>query len=97
MTFSGVHDVQYTEQSLLEQLEVCADYLEKAERYECMGALYRLIIPIYEKRRDFQSLAHCYQTLSQAYNKAVQVQRSGKRLLGRYYRVAFFGQVRIVR
>lgn len=89
---SGVQDVQYTEQNLLEQLEVCADYLEKAERYECLGALYRLIIPIYERRRDFQSLSHCYQTLAQAYNKAVQVQRSGKRLLGRFYRVAFFGQ-----
>lgn len=90
---SGVHDVQYTEQSLLDQLEVCAEYLEKAERYECLGALYRLIVPIYEKRRNYQQLTQCYQNLAQACSKVVQVQRSGKRMLGRFYRVAFFGQV----
>lgn len=91
---TGVHDVQYSEQTLLQQLEVCSDYLKKAERYECLGPLYRLIIPIYEKRRDYQSLSHCYQILTQAYNEIVQVQQSGKRLLGRFYRVALFGQVK---
>ncbi|XP_054285049.1 dedicator of cytokinesis protein 9 [Macrosteles quadrilineatus] len=89
---SGVHDVQYTEQSLLEQLEACAEYLEKAERFECLGNLYRLIVPIYERRRNYPALAQCYQNLAQAYTKVVQVQRSGKRLLGRYYRVALYGQ-----
>ncbi|RZF44325.1 hypothetical protein LSTR_LSTR006875 [Laodelphax striatellus] len=89
---SGVHDVQYTEQTLVAQLECCAEYLKKAERYECLGPLYRLIVPIYEKRRDYQLLGQCYQTLTQSCADVVQVQRSGKRLLGRYYRVALFGQ-----
>uniref|UniRef100_A0A0A9VXP9 Dedicator of cytokinesis protein 9 n=1 Tax=Lygus hesperus TaxID=30085 RepID=A0A0A9VXP9_LYGHE len=50
---SGVQDVQYTEDGLVEQMEVCADYLEKAERYECLYYLYNLILPIYQRKRDF--------------------------------------------
>lgn len=89
---AGVQDVQYSEYSLLEQLETCADYIKKAERYELLGELYKLIIPMYEKKRNYELLAQCYHNLSQSYNKIVEVTRSGKRLLGRYYRVAFYGQ-----
>ena len=39
---------------MTELLEECARLLEKAERYELLGQLYRLINPIYEKKRDFQ-------------------------------------------
>nr|CAD7194888.1 unnamed protein product [Timema douglasi] len=85
-------DIQYTEFILLEQLEQCADYMEKAERYELLGELNRLIIPIYEHKRNYEALAHRYKTLAQSYSKIVEVTRSGRRLLGRYYRVAFFGQ-----
>jgi len=89
----GVQDIQYTEYILLEQLEKCAEYLEKAERYELLGGLYRLIIPMHERKRSYEALAQCYQTLAQACSKVVEVMHTGKRLLGRYYRVAFFGQV----
>ncbi|PSN40266.1 Dedicator of cytokinesis protein 11 [Blattella germanica] len=89
---AGVQDIQYTEYILLEQLEQCAEYMEKAERYELLGDLYRLIIPIHEQKRNYEALAHCYQSLAQAYSKIVEVSRTGKRLLGRFYRVAFFGQ-----
>ena len=41
----------------------------------------------------FQKLAQSYQILSEAYTKVVDVMQSGKRLLGKYFRVAFFGQV----
>lgn len=39
---------------LMELLEECADGLWKAERYELIADVYRLIIPIYEQRRDFE-------------------------------------------
>lgn len=93
---AGVQDIQYTEYILLEQLEKCAEYLEKAERYELLGELYRLIIPMHERKHNYEALTQCYQTLAQAYSKIVEVSRTGKRLLGRYYRVAFFGQVRLM-
>nr|CAI5816868.1 unnamed protein product [Callosobruchus analis] len=88
----GVQDVQYTEYILLEQLESCAGILDKAERYEVIGELYKLIIPIYERKREYEMLQKCYQTLSQNYGKVVDVNKSGKRLLGRYYRIGFYGQ-----
>lgn len=92
--FVGVQDIHYNENLLLEQLEICADTLEKAERFELLGHLYRLIVPMYEERRNYEALANSYSHLAQAYNKIVEVTRSGKRLLGRFYRVAFFGMVR---
>jgi len=38
----------------MELLEECADGLWKAERYELIADVYKLIIPIYEQRRDFE-------------------------------------------
>lgn len=69
--------------------------LEKAERFELLGPLYRLIIPIYEIKRNYEALSNCYSHLTQSCNKVVEVTRTGKRLLGRFYRVAFFGSVSI--
>ncbi|XP_050362245.1 dedicator of cytokinesis protein 9 [Nymphalis io] len=88
----GMTDVHYNEQSLLDQLMLCTEYVDKAERYELLGPLYRLVIPIYERRKDYQALLTCYQHLTKAYAKVIEVTNSGKRLLGRFYRVAFFGK-----
>ncbi|XP_038049976.1 dedicator of cytokinesis protein 9-like isoform X5 [Patiria miniata] len=89
---TGLEDVQYSEQTLLHQLERCAEALQKAERYESMGALYKLIIPFYEKQRDYHRLAMAYGKLCEAYKSVMKVTSSGRRLLGQYFRVAFFGQ-----
>uniref|UniRef100_A0A8D2QK30 Dedicator of cytokinesis 9 n=1 Tax=Zonotrichia albicollis TaxID=44394 RepID=A0A8D2QK30_ZONAL len=89
----GMQDVHFNEDVLMELLEQCADGLWKAERYELIADIYKLIIPIYEKRRDFERLAHLYDTLHRAYSKVTEVMHTGKRLLGTYFRVAFFGQV----
>lgn len=91
--FIGVQDIHYNENLLLEQLEVCADTLEKAERFELLGHFYRcMIVPLYEERSNYEALANFYSHL--AYKKIVEVSRTSKRLLGRFYRVAFFGMVR---
>ncbi|XP_052461583.1 dedicator of cytokinesis protein 9 isoform X4 [Carassius gibelio] len=88
----GMQDVHFNEDVLMELLEECADGLWKAERYELISDIYKLVIPIYEKRRDFERLAHFYDTLHRAYSKVTEVMHTGKRLLGTYFRVAFFGQ-----
>ncbi|KAA0713247.1 Dedicator of cytokinesis protein 9 [Triplophysa tibetana] len=88
----GMQDVHFNEEVLMELLEACADGLWKAERYELIADIYKLIIPIYEQRRDFEKLAHLYDTLHRAYTKVMEVMHSGKRLLGTFFRVAFFGQ-----
>uniref|UniRef100_A0A8C9W753 Dedicator of cytokinesis 9 n=1 Tax=Scleropages formosus TaxID=113540 RepID=A0A8C9W753_SCLFO len=88
----GMQDVHFNEDVLMELVEECADGLWKAERYELISDIYKLIIPIYEKRRHFEKLAHLYDTLHRAYSKVMEVMHSGKRLLGTFFRVAFFGQ-----
>ncbi|XP_035376806.1 dedicator of cytokinesis protein 9 isoform X3 [Electrophorus electricus] len=88
----GMQDVHFSEDVLMELLEECAEGLWKAERYELISDISKLIIPIYEKRRDFEKLAHLYETLHRAYSKVTEVMHTGKRLLGTYFRVAFFGQ-----
>ncbi|XP_072556422.1 dedicator of cytokinesis protein 9-like isoform X26 [Paramormyrops kingsleyae] len=88
----GMQDVHFNEDVLLELVEECATGLWKAERYEMISNISKLIIPIYERRRDFQKLAHIYDILHRAYSKVAEVMHTGKRLLGTYFRVAFFGQ-----
>lgn len=87
----GVQDVQYSDYTLLQKLETCAEYIDKAERYELLGELYKLIIPIYEEKRNYQLLKECYEHLAINYGKVVDANKSGKRLLGRFYRVGFYG------
>lgn len=67
--------------------------LDRAERYEQLGNLYRLLVPIYEQRRNYPALVNCYSHLYQAYTRVVEVNNSQRRLLGRYFRVVFYGVV----
>ncbi|KAM8954282.1 LOW QUALITY PROTEIN: dedicator of cytokinesis protein 11 [Pelodytes ibericus] len=89
---AGTMDVYYSEEVLLELLEQCVDGLWKAERYETISEVSKLLVPIYEKRREFEKLTQLYRTLHGAYTKILEVMQSGKRLLGTYFRVGFFGQ-----
>ncbi|XP_051993414.1 dedicator of cytokinesis protein 11-like isoform X2 [Xyrauchen texanus] len=88
----GMQDVYYTEDILVEQLEVCVESLWKAERFELITHIARLIIPVYEKRHEFEKLRRLYDTLQRAYAKIIEVMQSGRRLLGTHYRVALYGQ-----
>ncbi|KAK3096056.1 hypothetical protein FSP39_022605 [Pinctada imbricata] len=88
---SGMQDVQYTEDTMVEFLEKAAESLDKGQRYEVLGEIYKLVIPIYEYARDFDKLAEGYENLAKAYRNVVEVLATGKRLLGTYFRVAFFG------
>ncbi|KAL3282071.1 hypothetical protein HHI36_005270 [Cryptolaemus montrouzieri] len=88
----GVQDIQYTEYILLDQLETCVEFINKAERYEIMGELYKLILPMYEKKRNYELLKNAHTTLAQNYDKILEINKSCRRLLGRYYRVGFYGQ-----
>uniref|UniRef100_A0AAQ4RYW3 Dedicator of cytokinesis 11 n=1 Tax=Gasterosteus aculeatus aculeatus TaxID=481459 RepID=A0AAQ4RYW3_GASAC len=85
---TGMQDVYYTEEVLVEHLEVCVEALWKAERYELITHVAKLIIPVYEKRHEYEKLSRLYDTLHRAYNKIMEVIHSGRRMLGTYFRVA---------
>eukprot|EP00794_Sanderia_malayensis_P010919 gene10919-12079_t len=85
-------ELRYTKEDLINLLENGIERLKRAERYEVMGTVYKIAIPLYEEDRDFPRLALAYQSLHAAYDNIVGVMASGKRLLGRFYRIAFYGR-----
>ncbi|XP_028319599.1 dedicator of cytokinesis protein 10 isoform X9 [Gouania willdenowi] len=89
---TGTQDTPYTEDTLVEQLELCVDYLWKSERYELIADINKPVIVVFEKRRDFKRLSELYYDIHRSYLKVTEVVNSEKRLFGRYYRVAFYGQ-----
>ncbi|KAJ0063925.1 hypothetical protein NL108_014441, partial [Boleophthalmus pectinirostris] len=99
---TGTQDTPYTEDTLVEQLELCVDYLWKSERHELIADINKPVIAVFEKRRDFKAciciilfrLSELYYDIHRSYLKVTEVVNSEKRLFGRYYRVAFYGQVR---
>lgn len=86
------NDEHFSEAGLIETLETTAALFARAERYEVVPEVYKIMIPIHERKRNFEALSKIYKTISATYDKVLQVKRSGKRILGRYYRVAFFGK-----
>uniref|UniRef100_A0A8C9TDJ3 Dedicator of cytokinesis 10 n=1 Tax=Scleropages formosus TaxID=113540 RepID=A0A8C9TDJ3_SCLFO len=91
---TGNHWLFSNQATLVEQLELCVDYLWKSERYELIADVNKPIIAVFEKRRDFKRLSELYYDIHRSYLKVTEVVNSEKRLFGRYYRVAFYGQVR---
>ncbi|GAB5576046.1 dedicator of cytokinesis protein 10 isoform X11 [Prionailurus iriomotensis] len=89
---SGMEDTPYNEKILVEQLYLCAEFLWKSERYELIADVNKPIIAVFEKQRDFKKLSDLYYDIHRSYLKVAEVVNSEKRLFGRYYRVAFYGQ-----
>ncbi|XP_037314793.2 dedicator of cytokinesis protein 10 isoform X6 [Pungitius pungitius] len=89
---AGTQDTPYTEDTLVEQLELCVDFLWKSERHELIADINKPVIAVFEKRRDFKRLSELYYDIHRSYLKVTEVVNSEKRLFGRYYRVAFYGQ-----
>ncbi|XP_063772080.1 dedicator of cytokinesis protein 10 isoform X4 [Pseudophryne corroboree] len=89
---SGMQDTPYNETTLVEQLDLCVDYLWKSERYELIADVSKPVIAVFEKQRDFKRLSELYYRIHRSYLKIAEVVNAEKRLFGRYYRVAFYGQ-----
>ena len=64
--FVGIQEV------LVERLELCVEGLWKAERYELITHIAKLLIPVYEKRHEFEV------------GSAKTSQQHGGRKVGRY-------------
>ncbi|KAH0513482.1 Dedicator of cytokinesis protein 10 [Microtus ochrogaster] len=89
---SGMQDTPYNENILVEQLYMSVEFLWKSERYELIADVNKPIIAVFEKQRDFKKLSDLYYDIHRSYLKVAEVVNSEKRLFGRYYRVAFYGQ-----
>uniref|UniRef100_A0A8C8E0N2 Dedicator of cytokinesis 10 n=1 Tax=Oryzias sinensis TaxID=183150 RepID=A0A8C8E0N2_9TELE len=77
---TGTQDTPYTEDTLVEQLEQCVHWM-KLFHSECIPPCVHL-----------QRLSELYYDIHRSYLKVTEVVDAEKRLFGRYYRVAFYGQ-----
>lgn len=55
--------------------------------------VYRLVLPIHVKRRDYYRQSQCYAKLNQLCEIIVKENMSSQRLFFNYYRVAFYGEL----
>ncbi|XP_074596119.1 dedicator of cytokinesis protein Ziz [Brevipalpus obovatus] len=83
---------QFSQESLLSSLESAVDLFTRAERYEMVTEIYKLMIPFYEKTRNYEVLSKVHRSIGETFDKIIMAKKSGKRLLGRFYKVAFFGK-----
>ncbi|CAG0926220.1 unnamed protein product, partial [Notodromas monacha] len=77
---------------VVEELIKAAEWFEKSERWECLLEVYRLVTPFYEAKRDFAALSECFSRLQFACKKVSDSNYAKRRLLGTYFRVAFYGE-----
>ncbi|KJE96095.1 Dock7 protein [Capsaspora owczarzaki ATCC 30864] len=82
----------FSEAGLVALLEKSISFLKKAEYYETVNEMYKLLLPILEKNRSFEKLAEHHGKLQDIFQLIVGVMQSGKRILGSYYRVGFYGE-----
>ncbi|CAP25082.2 Protein CBG04359 [Caenorhabditis briggsae] len=88
----NVQPAGFTTENLGAKIDKTAAALLLAERFEAVGPLYRLIVPVLERNMNFTSLVSVYAELQQTYSRAAEVRSSGKRHLGTYFRVRFYGE-----
>eukprot|EP01121_Diplochlamys_sp_Union-15-3_P013066 TRINITY_DN4009_c0_g1_i1.p1 TRINITY_DN4009_c0_g1~~TRINITY_DN4009_c0_g1_i1.p1 ORF type:complete len:676 (+),score=104.11 TRINITY_DN4009_c0_g1_i1:186-2030(+) len=81
----------FTETGLLEVMDKAIGFLKRAKLYETANEMYKLLIPIYEKNRDYAKLADCHGDLQTIYDQIILVSESSSRLFECYYRVGFYG------
>ena len=89
-----LHCNHLLQRNLVTVLESSVTYLEQAERYEMMSEIFKLLQPFYEKARDFEKMKEMYGKLHVAFKRVVEIMATGKRYLGTYFRVAFYGKVK---
>ncbi|XP_027052730.1 dedicator of cytokinesis protein 7-like, partial [Pocillopora damicornis] len=79
----------FCENGLVSLLESAANTFFRSHLFECVNEVYKLLIPILEAKRDYKKLTQVHQRLSEAFGKIIQTE--GKRMLGTYFRVGFYG------
>lgn len=82
----------FTDRGLVHVLEVAITFLKRAKRYELVSSLYNLFLPTLERRRDYRRLASATEDMHGCFAQILELERTKRRHLGKYYRVAFFGK-----
>ena len=82
----------YSEKDLINMLEKCLRFLYESELFELMLPVFKLMLPLLEKNRDFDGMERLFRKMHESTMKTKQVMKSGKRFLGTYFRCKFYGK-----
>ncbi|XP_069784055.1 dedicator of cytokinesis protein 7-like isoform X2 [Narcine bancroftii] len=80
-----------SEEGLLELLDEAAELFNKAEFYEMVYEIYKLIIPIAEFHRNVKKLSIIHGILKETFDLILSM--DNKRMFGTYFRVGFYGSL----
>ena len=83
----------FSDKGLIHLLTVGVYFLKKAKRFELVSCLYNIFTPTLARQRDFSALAHATDDMHTCYVNILEIEKTKKRHLGKYYRVAFYGAV----
>ncbi|XP_072924709.1 dedicator of cytokinesis protein 7-like [Hemitrygon akajei] len=81
----------FSEEGLLELLDEAAKLFNKAELYEAVYEIYKLIIPIAEFHRNIKKLSAIHGALKETFDLILR--EDNKRMFGTYFRVGFYGSL----
>ncbi|XP_059494401.1 dedicator of cytokinesis protein 7-like isoform X3 [Stegostoma tigrinum] len=81
----------FSEEGLLELLDEAVELFNKAEYYEAVYEIYKIIIPIAEFYRNIKKLSAIHGNLKETFDLILS--KDSKRLFGTYFRVGFYGSL----
>ena len=81
----------FTEDGFVMLLAQAVAKLKDQMLFESCVEVYRLLLPIYQFRRNYQRQSDCYEDLHKLCNASVEQMQTNNRIFAQYYRVAFFG------
>lgn len=81
----------FTEEGYVILLKEAVGQLKRQILFETCVEVYRLLLPLYQHRRNYLKQAECYQDLQALCDNSVKETQDNRRIFANYYRVAFFG------
>jgi hypothetical protein len=81
----------FTEEGYVILLKEAVGQLKRQTLFETCVEVYRLLLPLYQHRRNYAKQAECYLDLQGLCNNSVKETQDNRRIFANYYRVAFFG------
>jgi len=82
----------FSEAGLVRVLAEATTIAKNANLFELVIDIYKYVIDIHQKERDYAQLAECFRDLKTVCEALVKSNQERARLFSNYYRVAFFGK-----
>jgi len=82
----------FNDDGLITILQKAIKYFDEANFYESSQLLYKMLLNIYEHKRNYLQLCEIYKNLQASTTKTIDSNDQQLRYFGTYYRVSFYGK-----